>query len=140
MKTINIFISQPMSSLSKEEIILIRNHAIKRIMSFYDDKQPLYFIDNLDFTEGKLPLEYLGKDIKLMAKADKVYIVDQYFNKKIQGKISYGCEAEIAIAKMYGYPIYNMNNTLINNELEFLTSDKFKKFYIENYNEDEISN
>jgi len=140
METINIFISQPMSSLSKEEIILIRNHAIKRIMSFYDDKHPLYFIDNLDFTEGKLPLEYLGKDIKLMAKADKVYIVDQYFNRKIQGKISYGCEAEIAIAKMYGYPIYNMNNTLINNELEFLTSDKFKKFYIENYNEDEISN
>jgi len=131
---INIFISQPMSSLSKEEIILTRNHAIKRIMSFFDNKHPLYFINNLDFTEGKLPLEYLGKDIELLAKADRVYIVDSYFNRKIQGKISYGCEAEITIARMYGYPIYNMNNILINDELEMLPSSKFKKFYnIEDY-------
>ena len=118
-----VFISQPMSGYDEEKVLLIRNKAMKEIIKLYPN-EGIYFIDNFSLEENaknKKPLEYLGKDIELLANADMIFISDDFFDRKMNGKISLGCEAELYIAKLYEIPVYNLKGTEISELISPLT-------------------
>ena len=95
-KTINIFISQPMTGLTNEQIIENRAAAASSLRDKLGEKYNIKIINNLQMTEEKKTLEYLGYDIACMADADLVYFIGDW-------KTHRGCLVEEFIAKKYGY-------------------------------------
>jgi hypothetical protein len=95
-KTINIFISQPMTGLTNEQIIENRAAAASSLRDKLGEKYNIKIINNLQMTEEKKTLEYLGYDIACMADADLVYFIGDW-------KTHRGCLVEEFVAKKYGY-------------------------------------
>ena len=95
-KTINIFISQPMTGLTNEQIIENRAAAASCLKDKLGEKYNIKIINNLQMTEEKKTLEYLGYDIACMADADLVYFIGDW-------KTHRGCLVEEFIAQKYGY-------------------------------------
>ena len=91
-----IFISQPMTGLTNEEIIENRAAAASYIRDKLGEKYDIKIINNLQMTEEKKTLEYLGYDIACMADADLVYFIGDW-------KTHRGCLVEEFIAQQYGY-------------------------------------
>lgn len=91
-----LFISQPMGNKTDEEILRVRNEAIKKAESIYKEK--LSVINSFLHEDGKSLLWYLGKSIILMSDADIVYFVKGFGDAK-------GCRVEYKAAKEYGLNI-----------------------------------
>jgi hypothetical protein len=91
-----IFISQPMTGLSNEEILKVRNEAIERIRSevpdaeFIDSFKPEIVSDNY--------LWLLGRDIQLLGEADCIYMCENWRESK-------GCKIEHYIALSCGIEV-----------------------------------
>ena len=96
MEKIKVFISQPMSGLTNEQIIEDRNKATELLKEFYKGKYEVEIIDNFQMDVEKKQLEYLGYDIKCMADADQVFFIGDYINHR-------GCLVEEFVAKKYNY-------------------------------------
>lgn len=94
-----VFISQPMSGLSEEEVMKERQRALDVIKTRHPD-QEIEVIENYkhDLPEGSHPLDYLGRDIIMMKDADLVFFV-RYHN------IARGCRCEQTVALAYGLSI-----------------------------------
>ena len=109
-KMFKIFISQPMSGLSIEEIKSVRDRAIMDISNMtiakpgtleLVDDEDIEFIDNLQ--EDKDPettthLQYLSEDVRLLDTADLVYFC-------IGWEKSRGCNIEYQICREYNIPM-----------------------------------
>lgn len=126
---LKIFISQPMSGLSNEEILEFRKLAINNLdrmeekyNQFYSDhKVKFEYIDNTQFDVVKTPLGYMAKDVELMDTADIVYFSDGWENSR-------GCNVEYALCKNYNkHMIFGCSLGVIMGSLHTIVTDNFKK-------------
>ena len=94
-----VFISQPMSGLTTEEVVKARDRAIRIIKNRYPNEE-IHVIENYihDLPEGSHPLEYLGRDILIMKDADLVFFVHGHHAAR-------GCRIEWSVANEYGLKI-----------------------------------
>jgi hypothetical protein len=94
-KVLKVFISQPMSGKTSEEIRAVRNGAKILLCRLYHDCF-LEFIES--FNPSALgddkPIEELGKCISLMQNADVVYFAKGYEESR-------GCSVEFEVASKY---------------------------------------
>ena len=106
-KEFNVFISQPMSGFDLLRIKtdrLICKYFVREdfLEAFNGDKSyELNFLDNLQEDkdpETTHPLEYLGCDVALLAKADVVYFIPGWEKSR-------GCNIEYQVAKAYNIPM-----------------------------------
>lgn len=96
-----IMISQPMTGLSSDKIIKIREKAIDILKAFNYDVIDNFFIDYSfipDDTKHNIPVAYLAKSIEVMSKCDAVYFIKGWEKNR-------GCKIEHEIAKNYGLAI-----------------------------------
>ena len=104
----NIFISQPMTGKSEEEILATREKEIEKIHQFFDaDGVEINIIDSyIDDATRKRFEEHIGDDInwdihwlsqslKMLATADIIWLCDGWEQSK-------GCNIEFACAIQYG--------------------------------------
>jgi len=103
-----VFISQPMRSLSDEQILATREEAIKEIKERYREEE-IEIIDSFfkDAPVDAKPLWYLADSLKLMSNADVVAFVDGYNTAR-------GCNIEHICAKEYGYEIIYLQTKAYN--------------------------
>ena len=95
---VRLFISQPMRGKTDEEILAVREKAIKSAQKHFDE--PVEVIDSFFQeapSEGNRGLYLLGKSLELMATADAVYFAkdwEQYRGCRIENQcaIEYGLD------------------------------------------------
>lgn len=124
---LNIFISQPMTGLSNEEILAHRNLAISKLDKISEQYSKFHpseyiefnYIDNTQFNEEKTPLGYMAKDVELIDKADIVYFADGWEKSR-------GCNVEYTICKEYGKEMIFGYNVAIVTEALHTYIDKNK--------------
>ncbi len=104
-RIIKIFISQPMSGRTDEEVLNERQEAIKHIYDCFKKKKNTilvfldqYFVD--DAPADANAMWYLGHSISMMSKADYIYFTGVWTEAR-------GCLIEAEIAKMYKMKILN---------------------------------
>lgn len=92
-----VFISQPMAGKTREQIITERIQALEEVTRILGTDVEI--IDTvLNLGKDALPLEYLGESIKLLARADAIYMMDGWENAR-------GCRIEHECAEAYGIPV-----------------------------------
>lgn len=90
---IKLFISQPMSGKTDEEIERVRNEAILQAKAMLDDEVEI--IDSWDKTyQGDNPVCYLGRAIEKLGEADMIVSCDGWERSR-------GCLIERMVAKLY---------------------------------------
>lgn len=92
-----VFISQPMTNLTDEEIFNIRARVTK-----YLEEMGFEVIDSWIREDGN-PVYLLGRSIELLSQADKIYLVKGW-------KDSRGCRIEYEVAKAYSIDIMEEMN------------------------------
>jgi len=109
-KAINLYISQPMTGLTINEIMKQRDDAVDRLFNniLKADDCECDLIDRINVMDENLqldkdpettkPLNYLGYDVDLMANIDLCYFVEGWQNSK-------GCNIEYQICKEYKIPM-----------------------------------
>ena len=103
-RIIKIFISQPMSGRSDDEILLEKQNAIKHIYEEFSKKNAVlifldqFHIDNAPYDANSV--WYLGHSISIMSKCDYVYFTGEWPEAR-------GCLIEAEICKLYHIPILN---------------------------------
>lgn len=97
-----VFISQPMSDKTDEEIKAIRNKIIEELEAYVDDDVEI--IDS--FFEGAphdaKPLWFLGKSLQLLSNADIAYFAKGWEKYR-------GCRIEHTCAVEYGINVLEEN-------------------------------
>lgn len=100
-----IFISQPMSNLSIEQVKSDRERAkldlCNMVFPGEDEFDDDNFLDNLQEDKDPNtthPLNYLGDDIKMLEHADLVYFVKGWEKSR-------GCHIEFQVAREYKIPM-----------------------------------
>lgn len=101
-----VFVSQPMAGRTDEEILKERERVLNIAAEYLNDETEL--IDNFFRGGASTPIEYLGKSISLMSRADLVVFAPGWRKGR-------GCKIERMVAKEYQIPtldlvIYNMPN------------------------------
>ena len=95
---LKVFISQPMSGLTDEQILAVRNNAIKTLEADGYEVIDSFITDEIDV---RVPgLAYLARSLSLMASADAVYFV-KGFEKARGCRIEEACAKEYGITRMY---------------------------------------
>ena len=97
-----VFISQPMTGRTKEEILNERNEVIEELKSEYDVEVLDSYFEDYDPQNGSIPLKYLAKSIEVLAEADVLLCVGDWRNSR-------GCRVEHECAKQYGIKIHYWN-------------------------------
>lgn len=102
-----VFISQPMSGLTKEEVLLQRGIAedwlkakyknVEILDSYFEDKKP----DKIVYSG----VYWLGQSLELMAEADMVAFIPGWDKAR-------GCKLEYEVAKEYGLIKEILNQSL----------------------------
>lgn len=92
---VKVFVSQPMTGLSVEQIIEVREGTKEKLNKIINDEYEI--IDNLqlDCNYDK-SLYYMANDIRLLADSDIVYFVKGWEKSR-------GCKIEFEIASNYDY-------------------------------------
>lgn len=95
MRSIKVFISQPMRDKTDEQILAERNRAIETVKKKFDGD--VVILDS--FFQGAphdaRPLWFLGKSIQVLSQADVAYFIGNWRSYR-------GCKAENMLAKAYG--------------------------------------
>ena len=95
---VRLFISQPMRGKTDEEILAVREKAIKSAQSHFDE--PVEVIDSF-FQNAPVdakPLWYLGKSLELLSTADVAYFAKDWEQYR-------GCRIENTCAIEYGIDV-----------------------------------
>lgn len=94
-----LFISQPMSNKTNEEILEEREHAIKRVRELLGDVE---VIDSFfkDVPTGTSPLWFLGKSLELLSTADVVYFCNGWDTAR-GCRIEQMCAVEYGVSRIY---------------------------------------
>lgn len=100
-KEATLFISQPMSGLSNEEILKTRTRCIENFKKLYAQEHPGDFmqfavVDNTQFDAPAdyKSTDYLSNDIKWLGNSDYIYFAKGWQNSR-------GCNVEYLVAKTY---------------------------------------
>ena len=93
-----LFISQPMKDKTDEEIIAVREQAIKSAKNLLGEEVDVIDSFFQSVPHGAKPLWYLAKSIKLLSMADVAYFADGWENYR-------GCQIEHQCAVQYGINI-----------------------------------
>lgn len=98
-----LFISQPMSGKTDEEILETRNRAIRTAQKILEEEVEVVdsFFQNAPI-DAK-PLWFLGKSIELLSTADVAYFAGDWENAR-------GCAIENECAFQYGIKIIEEGN------------------------------
>lgn len=93
-----LFISQPMRDKTDEEILAVREKAIKSAEKHLGE--PVEVIDSFfqSAPVGAKPLWFWGKSLELLADADVVYFAKDWEKYR-------GCKIENVCAVEYGIPV-----------------------------------
>lgn len=93
-----LFISQPMIDKTNDEIMAVRDHAIKTAKDIADDE--IEVIDSFfkDAPHEARPLWFLGKSFELLSTADYAYFADGWSDYR-------GCTMEHLACEKYGIEI-----------------------------------
>ena len=110
-KIINIFISQPMTGKSEEEILATRQEAIDKIHQLFDaDGEQVNIIDSYidDATRNEFQgrmgdainwdIYWLSQSLQKLALADTIWLCDGWGHSK-------GCKIELECAIKYGLDV-----------------------------------
>lgn len=105
-RVVKIFIAQPMSGRTDEDVLFERHEAINEINEYFrqnhDNNIPVYldqyFVDEAPKDANNL--WYLGHSITILSKADYIYFTGDWLEAR-------GCNIEYEIAKAYGIRILN---------------------------------
>lgn len=104
-RIVKIFIAQPMSGLSDEEVLYERQEAMKKCLRYFEDDEYVavhfldqYYVKNAPKDANRL--WYLGHSIEILSEADYIYFTDDWMKAK-------GCLVEAVIADKY--QIKNLN-------------------------------
>ena len=110
-KIINVFISQPMTGKSEEEILATRQEAIDKIHQLFDaDGEQVNIIDSYidDATRNEFQgrmgdainwdIYWLSQSLQKLALADTIWLCDGWGHSK-------GCKIELECAMKYGLDI-----------------------------------
>lgn len=97
-----LFISQPMNGKTDDEILKVREEAVKFVKDICEDEE-IELIDSFfqGAPEEAKPLWYLGKSIQLMSEADAVFFAPGWEEAR-------GCKIEHECALEYGKVIIEM--------------------------------
>lgn len=103
MEMIKVFISQPFSGKTEDEVMQQKNDIIVKLKRYFGD---IVVIDNYHqelpaespISETGKRLWYLGNSITMMRFADVIVFSSDY-------KKALGCKAEMEIAQLYGLKI-----------------------------------
>lgn len=90
-----LFISQPMNGKSDEEILQERQFGIDKAKELIGEDVEVIETFYTDFGPDAKPLEYLGRSIMDLAKADIAYFAPGW-------EIARGCKIEHECARAYG--------------------------------------
>lgn len=93
-----LFISQPMNGKTDEEILAVREQAIKSTEDLLGEKVEVIDSFFQDAPHDAKPLWYLGKSLELLADADVVYFAKDWDKYR-------GCKIENTCAIEYGITI-----------------------------------
>mgnify|MGYP004475289843 FL=1 len=93
-----LFISQPMRDKTDEEILAVREKALKSAEKYLGE--PVEVIDSFfqSAPVGAKPLWFLGKSLELLSDADVAYFAKDWEKYR-------GCKIENACAVEYGIPV-----------------------------------
>ena len=110
-KIINVFISQPMSGKSEEEILATRQEAIDKMHQLFDaDGEQVNIIDSYidDATRNEFQgrmgdainwdIYWLSQSLQKLALADTIWLCDGWGHSK-------GCKIELECAIKYGLDV-----------------------------------
>ena len=97
-----VFISQPMTGRTKEEILSERNKIVETLNKCDIEVLDSYFED-YDPQDRSTPIKYLAKSIEVLADADILLCVGNWENSR-------GCKVEYECAKQYGISIFYWNS------------------------------
>lgn len=92
-----VFISQPMRDRSKEDILLERNIAIRKLVEMFGSVKVLDTV----FESGMTPVEALGESIKYLSKADIAVFLPGWDEAR-------GCRVEYRVCLEYGIPMFQL--------------------------------
>lgn len=94
MKNLNLFVSIPMANRTEFTIKKVMAKATKEVAAGFEGSDIQVTLLNSYFEEELSPLEFLGKSIMLMAKADVVYFCKGWSTAR-------GCKVEYEAARLY---------------------------------------
>ena len=98
-----VFISQPMTGLTNEEILKVRNNVITYLTDVYIFgiiNEEIEFIDSFIQDSNENPLYLLGKALEKLSTADICVFVDGW--KESRGcRIEHECCTQYGISKIY---------------------------------------
>lgn len=97
-----VYIAQPMSGMTLEEIIRQRREATQEI-SIAENKSKIEVVNKLDANFDKGPVYNLGKSIMRMADAEVVYFLPGWDKHK-------GCMIERTVAEYYELEIEDVED------------------------------
>lgn len=95
-----LFISQPMKGKTDEEILKVRERAIKSAKKYLDKDEEVEVIDSFfqNAPADARPLWFLGKSLELLSTADVAYFAKGWENAR-------GCRIENTCAIEYGIEV-----------------------------------
>lgn len=96
-----IFISQPMSDRTNEEILEERNHIRNFISILYGVKVEVIDSFFKDFDPNAKPTDFLGESIKLLGGAELVVFAENWENYR-------GCQVEHKVCNLYDIPLFEI--------------------------------
>lgn len=99
-----LFISQPMSGKTIEEITAERNHAIIQAKKYTGGDIETLDTIYKDFSDDTSPLIYLSRAIADLSKADVAFFSNGWEHSR-------GCKIEHACAVEYGIPVIYYNKS-----------------------------
>lgn len=104
-----LFISQPMDGKTDEEILRERDIAISIAKNYVKDDVEVIDTFYTDFADDAKPLEYLGRSISDLAKADIAYFAEGWEAKR-------GCCIEHECALQYGIDAFTYNEAKVRSD------------------------
>ena len=106
-----IFISQPFSGWTKDEVIEARRVMINEIIKKgYEEYGKFIVVNSLECFDIPTPLAGLGEAIKYLDKVDKAYFlqIEHDIGIYISHAISRGCCIELEVCKKFDIPVQDV--------------------------------
>ena len=106
-----VFISQPMSGLTEEEVMVVKQTALDFLSGVYGEITTVDNYNHIDVPENAGSIWHLGTSIRQMEECDAIYFVDGWETAR-------GCCIEYFICKYY-------NLRVLNSEIDDVRKDQF---------------
>ncbi len=120
-----IFLSQPMSGLTNQQIIADRSKARADLMKHFKDEE-IEIIDNTQMGEedaNKRSIDYIATDIQLMTEADMCYFIGDWQKHR-------GCIVEHMIATQYGIECLYETDIIPEGKIKVITEISYINSFI----------